>query len=63
MFGPNALAIPLGAAAVHLGGVPPHLMAAAVCLVAATIAFGAPRNPSGRKSAPRPSVSVASRRT
>jgi hypothetical protein len=39
MFGPNALAIPLGSAAVHLGGVPPHLAAAAVCLTTAALAF------------------------
>jgi MFS family permease len=30
MFGPNSLAIPLGAAAAHLGGVVPHLFAATV---------------------------------
>ena len=38
MFGPNALAIPLGAAAVHLGSRPPLLMAAVVCLVTAVLA-------------------------
>ena len=38
MFGPNALAIPLGAAAVHLGSRPPLLTAAVVCLVTAVLA-------------------------
>lgn len=32
MFGPNALAIPIGAAATRLGGIVPHLMAAALVL-------------------------------
>ncbi|MEV7229989.1 MFS transporter [Polymorphospora sp. NPDC051019] len=35
MFAPIALAIPLGAAAVHLGGRPPLIIAAVICLVAA----------------------------
>jgi MFS transporter len=35
MFGPNAIAIPLGAAAVKLGSIPPYLLAAALCLAAA----------------------------
>jgi Na+/melibiose symporter-like transporter len=35
MFGPIALAIPLGSAAVGLGGVPPFLFAAALCLATA----------------------------
>jgi MFS family permease len=39
MFGPNALAIPLGAAAVHLGGTPPYLIAAAVCGTTSVLAF------------------------
>jgi hypothetical protein len=38
MFGPNALAIPLGSAAVQLGSRPPFLFAAAVCLSAAILA-------------------------
>ncbi|WP_405431732.1 MFS transporter [Micromonospora sp. NBC_00617] len=35
MFGPLVLAIPLGSAAVHLGGRPPLVAAAALCLTAA----------------------------
>ncbi|MEV4823396.1 MFS transporter [Micromonospora sp. NPDC049274] len=35
MFGPLVLTIPLGAAAVHLGGRPPLVAAAALCLTAA----------------------------
>jgi MFS family permease len=38
MFGPNALAIPLGAAAVHLGDRPPLLATAAACVTAAALA-------------------------
>jgi hypothetical protein len=38
MFGPNAVAIPLGAAAVHLGSVPPHLIAAAIGATTAILA-------------------------
>jgi MFS family permease len=38
MFGPLVLAIPLGSAAVHLGGRPPVLAATALCLAAATAA-------------------------
>jgi MFS family permease len=38
MFGPIALAIPLGSAAVQLGGRPALLAAAAVCLTAAAVA-------------------------
>ena len=37
MFGPIALAIPLGSAAVHLGSVPPLVAGAAVCLLAAVV--------------------------
>jgi MFS family permease len=37
MFGPIALATPLGAAAVHLGARPALLMGAAACLAAATV--------------------------
>ncbi|MGV9214019.1 MFS transporter [Micromonospora sp. RB23] len=36
MFGPLVLAIPLGSVAVHLGGRPPLLAAAALCALAAT---------------------------
>jgi MFS family permease len=57
MFGPNALAIPLGAAAVHLGGVPPYLMAAAVCLGTAIIAFRRRSGQSGTAPA-HPAVPV-----
>ncbi|MEV0610628.1 MFS transporter [Polymorphospora rubra] len=38
MFAPIALAIPLGAAAVHLGGRPPLIIAAVICLAAAAAA-------------------------
>ena len=38
MFGPIALAIPLGSAAVHFGSRPPLIAGAAVCLAAAAIA-------------------------
>ncbi|SBT65988.1 Major Facilitator Superfamily protein [Micromonospora sediminicola] len=38
MFGPITLAIPLGSAAVHVGGRPPLLAAAATCLAAAAAA-------------------------
>jgi len=38
MFGPTALAIPLGAAAVQLGSRPPLIAAALVCLAAAVLA-------------------------
>jgi MFS family permease len=44
MFGPIALAIPLGSAAVHLGARPTILAAAALCLLAALAAVG-PRQP------------------
>jgi len=37
MFGPIALAIPLGSAAVHLGSTPPLVAAAAACLLAALV--------------------------
>jgi hypothetical protein len=57
MFGPNALAIPLGAAAVRLGGVPPYLMAATVCLATAIIAFRRRSGESGAVPA-RPAVPV-----
>jgi MFS family permease len=52
MFGPNALAIPLGAAAVHLGGVVPHLMAAAL-VVAAVVSRRSRRScPAGSGTGP-----------
>ncbi|MFI5928584.1 MFS transporter [Micromonospora sp. NPDC051543] len=38
MFGPLVLAIPLGSGAVHLGGRPPLLVAAALCVLATTAA-------------------------
>ncbi|WBB76041.1 MFS transporter [Micromonospora sp. WMMD1128] len=38
MFGPITLAIPLGSVAVHAGGRPPFVAAAAVCLAAALVA-------------------------
>jgi MFS family permease len=41
MFGPNALAIPLGAAAVQLGSVSPFVFAALLCLGTAAWAVGA----------------------
>lgn len=43
MFGPLVVAIPLGAAAVHLGARPPLVAAAAICLAAVvvTVKFGA----------------------
>jgi MFS family permease len=41
MFGPNALALPLGAAAVYLGDLVPQCIAAAVCLITAAWAFTA----------------------
>jgi hypothetical protein len=41
MFGPIAFAIPLGAAAVSLGGVPPFVFAAALCLATAAAAMRA----------------------
>ena len=41
MFGPNALAIPLGAAAVHIGSVAPFVFAALLCLAAAAWAVRA----------------------
>jgi hypothetical protein len=43
MFGPNALAIPLGAAAVQLGSRPPLLIAALVCAATAVLAVFAGR--------------------
>ncbi|MBM7490216.1 MFS family permease [Micromonospora luteifusca] len=44
MFGPLVVAIPLGSAAVHLGGRPPLIAAVVICLaaVAATLSFGYP---------------------
>lgn len=42
MFGPIVPAIPLGSAAVHLGGRPPLVAAAALCLVAAVAAAHRP---------------------
>jgi hypothetical protein len=39
MFGPNALAIPLGAAALHFGSLPPYFAATAVYLTTAVLAF------------------------
>ena len=39
MFGPNALAVPLGAAAVHLGSRPPMFVASAVALAVAAYAY------------------------
>ncbi|MEU2615697.1 MFS transporter [Micromonospora sp. NPDC007271] len=39
MFAPIALAIPLGSAAVHLGGRPPFVIAATLCLAAAAVAY------------------------
>ena len=39
MFGPNALAVPLGAAAVHLGSRPPMFIASAVALAVAAYAY------------------------
>jgi MFS family permease len=56
MFGPNALAIPLGAAAVHLGSVPPHLIAAAICLTAATLALRASVSTRGGRDVSHPSL-------
>jgi Na+/melibiose symporter-like transporter len=41
MFGPVAIAIPLGAAAVGLGGIPPFVFAAALCLATAAAAMRA----------------------
>ncbi|MFI7491915.1 MFS transporter [Micromonospora echinaurantiaca] len=38
MFGPIAVAIPLGSAAVHLGGRPPLIAAAVICLMSAAVA-------------------------
>ncbi|MEU7841450.1 MFS transporter [Micromonospora sp. NPDC049114] len=51
MFGPLVLAIPLGSAAVHLGGRPPLIAAAVLCLAAAvTLRVPKPRRP--EESAP-----------
>jgi MFS family permease len=48
MFGPNALAIPLGGAAVHVGGIPPYVFAAALCFAAAVRAVrSGPGDPGG----------------
>ncbi|PWU56083.1 MFS transporter [Micromonospora sp. S4605] len=38
MFGPIAVAIPLGSAAVHLGGRPPLIAAAVICLMSVAVA-------------------------
>jgi MFS family permease len=43
MFGPITLAIPLGSAAVHLGGRPPLIAAAVVCLAVAAAAAASGR--------------------
>ncbi|MEU5784564.1 MFS transporter [Micromonospora lupini] len=51
MFGPLVLAIPLGAAAVHLGGRPPLVAAAALCLTAAA-SLRPPRPRQPEESAP-----------
>ncbi|CCH19523.1 MFS transporter [Micromonospora lupini] len=51
MFGPLVLAIPLGAAAVHLGGRPPLVAAAALCLTAAAC-LRPPRPRQPEESAP-----------
>ncbi|MEU4568038.1 MFS transporter [Micromonospora sp. NPDC023956] len=57
MFGPIALAIPLGSAAVGLGGRPVLVTAAVICLAAAA---GATRRPGSRRSADRaPAASSA----
>ncbi|KKK04874.1 MFS transporter [Micromonospora sp. HK10] len=48
MFGPIALAIPLGAGAVHLGSRTPLVAAAGVCLAAAAIVRRRPRVPRKR---------------
>ncbi|WP_414467583.1 hypothetical protein [Micromonospora echinospora] len=48
MFGPVALAIPLGSAAVGLGGRPPLVVAAAICLASA---LGVAHRPRSRRSA------------
>ncbi|MFE0591788.1 MFS transporter [Micromonospora echinospora] len=55
MFGPVALAIPLGSAAVDLGGRPPLVVAAAICLASA---LGVARRPRGRRSADPDAVRV-----
>jgi MFS family permease len=52
MFGPNALAIPLGAAAVQLGSRPPMLAAAVVCAGAAVLAMTSGRIPPGEEPDP-----------
>jgi len=49
MFGPTALAIPLGAAAVHLGSTPTYVFAALLCL--ATAAWAGHRSPSAERTA------------
>ncbi|WP_416902504.1 MFS transporter [Micromonospora echinospora] len=48
MFGPVALAIPLGSAAVGLGGRPPLVVAAAICLASV---LGVTRRPRDRRGA------------
>ncbi|WP_028193017.1 MFS transporter [Salinispora pacifica] len=52
MFGPVALAIPLGAGAVRLGSTVPLFAAAGVCSAAAAIAFHRPRSRPVRRAAP-----------
>ncbi|NYT94557.1 MFS transporter [Salinispora sp. H7-4] len=52
MFGPVALAIPLGAGAVQLGSTVPLSAAAGVCLAAAAIASYRPRSCAVRRAAP-----------
>lgn len=42
MFGPIAVAIPLGSAAVHLGGRPPLVAAAVICLISVVVASHGP---------------------
>ncbi|MFG1654551.1 MFS transporter [Micromonospora sp. NPDC049275] len=56
MFGPLVLTIPLGAAAVHLGGRPPLVAAAALCLTAAATL---PRTRPSPPEQPPPLVSAA----
>ncbi|MFG2099819.1 MFS transporter [Micromonospora echinaurantiaca] len=51
MFGPIAVAIPLGSAAVHLGGRPPLIAAAVICLISAAVACRSRRPESFEDSA------------
>jgi len=55
MFGPNALAIPLGAAAVQLGSRPPLIAAAVVCVTTAVLAARSGRARRGRPARTTPS--------